>query len=55
MTRFEKCLLFEFGGVMGMRFSVQERSLAVRITRGKSEATTILTLGDDEQLPIDNN
>ena len=28
-----------------MRFSVHEMSLAVRITRGKSEATTILTLG----------
>ena len=31
---FEQCLLLEFGGVMGMRFSVHEMSLALRITRG---------------------
>ena len=31
---------------MGMSFSVHEMSLAVRIIRRKSEATTILTPGD---------
>jgi putative transposase len=30
-----------------MRFSVHEMSLALRITRGKSEATTILTPGEN--------
>ncbi|WP_415838303.1 hypothetical protein, partial [Polaromonas hydrogenivorans] len=48
MAGFEQCLLLEFGGVMGMRFSVHEMSLALRITRGKSEATTILTPGEIE-------
>ena len=45
MTRFEKCLLFEFGGVMGMRFSVHEMSLAVRITREKNGGDNYLTRG----------